>query len=359
MRREFGTVIRGTRIRKLAILLLMWPSVRAGAQETPPELMAFLKDRIGLSRNELEHVKRGAVIAKVLPSEGHEVAVFGIVLIKAPNDFFLERFRDIESYKKGTAVPLVKKFSFPPRIDDLSQLTIDKEDFKALKNCRIGNCDVKLSAQSIARLQNEIAWNAPDAAEQVNALVRASLLEYVNRYLVGGHAALSEYSDKKTTLRIADEFDQILRASPYLYDYEPEFYEYLRTYPAKRLDLLDDFIYWSKEKFGLKPVISMTHVNIYRGPGSAHTLIASKQIYASHYFEASLGLTDVVPSAQQKEPSFYLLYLNRSRSDALHGGFRGLARSQIKRKARSGMQENMQKTKLSIESLWSHARNDD
>lgn len=68
--------------------------------------------------------------------------------------------------------------------------------------------------------------------------------------------------------------------------------------------------------------------------------------------EASLGLTAVVASSQQSEPGFYLLYLNRSRSDALRGGFSGLARGQVKRSARDGMQKNMLRIKFSIESLW-------
>jgi len=168
-------------------------------------------------------------VAKVLRSEPQEVAVFGIVRVNAYEDFFLERFRDIESYKKGTSIPQVKKFSTPPRIEDVQQLTVDREDFDALKNCRVGSCDVKLSAQATARLQKEIDWNAPGASVQVNELARASLLEYVNRYLSGGNKALTEYSDKKTTLRLADEFASILNASPYIYDYEPEFYAYLRS----------------------------------------------------------------------------------------------------------------------------------
>jgi hypothetical protein len=336
----------------VTILLLMGPVCRINAQEIPEELAKFLKDRIGLTGKDLLNVDRGEAISKVLRSEGQEVAVFGIVRVNAPENFFLERFRDIESYKKGTSVPFVKKFSTPPRIEDLDQLTLDKEDFESLKNCRIGNCNVKLSAQAMKRLQSEIDWNSPNASARVNELARAALLDYVNRYLANGNKALTEYNDKKTPLRVADEFDAILKASPYIYDYEPEFYAYLREYPAKRLDDSEDFIYWSKEKFGLKPVISVTHASIYRKPGSGRTLIASKQIYASHYFEASLGLTAVVGSSQQSKPGFYLLYLNRSRSDALHGGFSGLARGQVKRTARNGMQKNMFRIKSSIENLW-------
>ena len=345
--------LRTFRIRSTATLLLTLLSpLAAYAQQMPPDLATFLRDQIGLTSWELASARRGEVVAKVLPSEKQEVAVFGIVLVKASADFFVERFRDIESYKKGTPVLLVRKFSDPPRIEDLDQLNVDKKDFIALKNCKIGDCNVKLSAETIVRLRKEIDWNAPDASEQVNQLARVSLLEYARRYLVGGNMALSEYNDKTKPQRIADEFDAILKASPYIYDYEPEFYEYLREYPAKHLDSLDGFIYWSIEKFGLKPVISVTHVSIYRRPGSGHTLIASKQIYASHYFEASLGLTDVVVPPQQQEPSFYLIYLNRSRSDALHGGFSGLARGQVKSRARSGLEKNMGIIKLSIENLY-------
>lgn len=335
-----------------AIVLMLLAPVFAGAQEMPQGLATFLRERVALKEMELADIRRGKAIAKVLPSEKEEVAVLGVVLVHASADFFVERFRDIESYKKGTAVPIVKKFSDPPRIEDLDQLQIDNKDFDVLKNCKIGSCDVKLSAESIERLQREIDWKAPDASDRVNDLARASLLEYVKRYLAGGNTVLSVYSDKKEPKRIAEQFEEILKASPYIYDYEPEFYEYLRAYPAKHLDDVEDFIYWSKEKFGLKPVISVTHVTIYRKPDSGRTLISSKQIYASHYFEASLGLTAVIATSQTEAPSFYLLYLNRSRSDALHGGFSGLARGQVKSQARSGMQKNIQKIKLSIESLY-------
>jgi hypothetical protein len=336
----------------IVLLSTLLPLVLASAQEAPQELATFLRDRIGFTGKEFADLRRREVVVKVLPSEQQEVAVFGIVLVNASADFFVERFRDIESYKKGASVLLVKKFSDPPRIEDLNQLKVDKKDFDAMKHCKVGSCDVKLPAKTIERLRREIDWNASDAAAQVNELARASLLEYVKRYLAGGNMALGEYDDKKKPLRIAEQFDAILKASPYIYDYEPEFYEYLREYPVKRLDNVDDFIYWSKEKFSLKPVISVTHVSIYRRPGSGRTLIASKQIYASHYFEASLGLTALVVSPQGEEPSFYLLYLNRSRSDALHGAFSGLARGQVKSRARSGMQKNMEKIKLSIESLY-------
>jgi hypothetical protein len=319
------------------------------AQTPSPRLQTFLRQQLQFSAQNIDDVGRGKAVARILPSEKQEVAVFGIVLVHAPADFFVDRFRDIESYKKGTSILQVKKFSDPPRMEDLRQLTIDKDDLRALRNCKVGDCAVKLPSNVILRVQKEIDWSSPDAEQKVTELGRSALLQYVERYLAGGNAQLSEYSDKKQPLRVAEQFEAILKASPYIFDYDPEFYEYLSDYPKKHLDGVEDFLYWSKEKFGLKPVISVTHVSIYRKPEFNVTLIASKQIYANHYFEASLGLTVALSSAQAPDPSFYLLYFNRSRSDALHGGFSGLARGQVKSRARSGALENLAKIQRSIE----------
>jgi hypothetical protein len=319
------------------------------AQTLPPQLQTFLQQQLQLSDQEIKKIEKGRAVARILPSEKQEVAVFGFVLVHASADFFVNRFRDIESYKKGTSVLQVKKFSNPPKMEDLLQLTIDEDDLHALRSCKVGDCDVKLPSDLILRLRKEIDWSAPDAGQKATALGRAALLQYVERYLVGGNTQLSEYSDKKQPLRVAEQFDAILRASPYIFDYDPEFYEYLRDYPRKKLDGVETFLYWSKERFGLKPVISVTHVSIYRRPELHLTLIASKQIYANHYFEASLGLTAALDATEDPNPSFYLLYFNRSRSDALHGGFSGLARGQVKSRARAGALENLAKVQHAIE----------
>jgi len=170
----------------------------------------------------------------------------------------------------------------------------------------------------------------------------------VREYLKSGNAALGEYHDRKPPLRKADEFHSLLRESPYIHEYAPEFYRYLEQYPDEQLSGVENFIYWSKENFGLKPVVSLTHVTIYRrkqDPGSV--LIASKQIYASHYFDSSLGLTALVelPGAQ----GIYLMYLNRSRVDALRGRLGRMKRSVISRELRSGTEENLRIIKRRLE----------
>jgi hypothetical protein len=97
----------------------------------------------------------------------------------------------------------------------------------------------------------------------------------------GGNIALGEYSDKGYKLRLADEFQSILQPAPYMYGYAAEFQKYLQEFPNSRPTYIETFFYWSKEKFGLKPVISVTHVTVYKQSQvyGEDVLIASKGIY--------------------------------------------------------------------------------
>ena len=76
-------------------------------------------------------------------------------------------------------------------------------------------------------------------------------------------------------------------------------------------------------------------------------MIASKQIYATHYFDASLGLTVLVRRGEG--PGYYLMYLNRSRADALKGGFSGLRRAVVEGRTVDGMKKNLFLTKQKLE----------
>ena len=109
------------------------------------------------------------------------------------------------------------------------------------------------------------------------------------------------------------------------------------------------FFYWSTESFGLKPVTGVTHVSLYVQPGRA--VIASKQIYASHYFDASMGLTAALDDDREaSDPGMYLVYLNRSRIDLLGGFFGGLRRTFLGGRLRDGMRKNLAEAVRKLES---------
>jgi len=76
-----------------------------------------------------------------------------------------------------------------------------------------------------------------------------------------------------------------------------------------------------KERFGCEakhPIISLNHAILYQRPGVyGERTVASKQRYATHYSEASLGLTVMVEDREAGKPCFYLMHINRSRVDIM------------------------------------------
>jgi len=107
---------------------------------------------------------------------------------------------------------------------------------------------------------------------------------------------------------------------------------------------------WSKIKFGLKPVIAVNHVSIYKRNSDAgpQVLVASKQIYANHYFNAFLALTAFVNVPGATNGS-YLVYENRSRADGLEGPFGKLKRGVVEKKALEGLRGIIAQSKASLE----------
>ena len=268
-----------------------------------------------------------------------------------PEECFIDRVRDIVSFKKSDSVLQIGKFSDPPRLDDLAGLTLDSVDIEALRRCRPNSCEVKMSAKYIERFRKEVNWSATNYSDQATALARQVLLEHVQNYLKAGNHALGEYNDKSYPLNLAGEFRTLLEPAPYMYGYQPKFQHHLENFPLGRPPDTEDFVYWSKEKFGLKPVVSMTHITIYKRstPHGTDYLIGSKGIYATHYFEASLCLTEFIHSGSSGAPRSYLIYMNRSRADALRGFFGGLKRSLITGSLKDGAKKNMEMIKQRLE----------
>ena len=67
----------------------------------------------------------------------------------------------------------------------------------------------------------------------------------------------------------------------------------------------------------LRPILSMTHLSLYSPPElPGTTLIAGKQIFANHYFEALFDLATVIdrPGAR---PGIYLIVIRRFRFDRM------------------------------------------
>jgi hypothetical protein len=256
---------------------------------------------------------------------------------------------------KSDEVVEIKRFDVPPQLSNLSGFTLEPDELSALRECEVANCDMKLSATVIKHLRQEVDWAKPDCQHRVTELVKQMLIDYVKSYLGGGSVAMGQYDDQKYPLRQADEFHELLQNSNYLYEYVPELYKYLEVYPRGELADVEDFIFWSKRKYQrLRPIVCVNHVTIFRGSaGKVQTWIASKQIYANHYFEASLELTALIEEEGNADNSgFLLLHLSRSRLDTLRKKtLPGMERT-IRKEMLSKIDQEMNATKVKIEELY-------
>jgi hypothetical protein len=77
-------------------------------------------------------------------------------------------------------------------------------------------------------------------------------------------------------------------------------------------------------------------------------VIASKQIYANHYFDSSLALTAFLNIADGG-PGSYLFYENHSRADGLDGPFSSMKRSIIENKALESVKAILHHSQMSLE----------
>ena len=303
------------------VAFLLCCALATNVYALPTDLQTFLRDQVELSEKDLQKLKQEGVLTKLLdPDKKPEVAVFGIMHVDVAADFFVDKYRDIETFMKSDRAVEVGTFTDPPGLSNLDALTLDSSDLQAIMECKVGDCNMKLPASVIERFRQEIDWSEPDCQKRATELIKQMLADYVRAYLIGGDAAMGQYDDQEYPLRLADEFHELLQESRYLYEYVPELHEYLEFYPRIKLPNVENFIYWSEKKYDkLRPIVSINHITIFRrSQGKIKTLIASKQIYASHYFEASLELAALVEEKDVADSSgFFLIYFNRSRIDTL------------------------------------------
>jgi hypothetical protein len=320
------------------------------AQGSVVEFQKSLAARVSLTEADFIGMARGEPVTKLLsPQDKREVVVAGLVPLRAPAEVFLEAFRENMTRKSNPAILEIGSFSSSPTLEDLQALTFEERDLEDLKSCVVGNCSLKLSALMIDRLHREVNWDAPDYQLQATRLLKLMLIDYVRDYLARGDAALIEYSDKQTTVRLADEQRDLLAALSHNARADTDIAQYLKSYSNVQPSEVEHALVWSKIKFGLKPVLAINHIIIYkREQNGPQILIASKQIYANHYFDSSLALTAFV-SVAGASPGSYLYYENRSRVDGLGGLFGKMKRGIIENRALESVTGILRQSQLSLE----------
>jgi len=326
--------------------------VVATGQSVDSKLSGFFGD-IGLTSQQQASIATGRPVAKVLSWGGpSEVFVFGAVHIDGSPATYMKMARDVSRLAGTPGYLAIGELPASATIDDLSALSLDPKDIKALKSCREGDCDVQLPSASIRAFQQAVNWSQPDPSAQVNGLAREMVLDLVREYRRGGNDALGVYRDKHHPARVADQFETLTSRATSLPDVVPDLRQYLLKYPDVDVPGADGFFYWEKVDFGMKPTIRVNHGVLYHAgdPQRGISAFVVKQLYASHYFHTALDMSVCVadPAAADRH-GFYLITLKGSEQDGLTGATGSILRKIVVDKTRSSLEKGLAAIKAAVE----------
>lgn len=318
-------------------------------RKSPPDVRKLLQHIAGITNAEWSAIERGVAIAKTLDTDTREIAVAGVVRIAAPPESLVARFREIENLKRSAIVLEAGRFGRIPQASDLVSLPI--EDYSLdLKSCRPGDCRVRLSAADIERFHRDVDWRAQDWRSRATSVWREVLAGHAAAYLSSGRTGLPVYANKREPLSTASELLLLVRKCAFVEMYSPEFHTYLQEFGPPRLEGAEHTLYWTKEDFGIRPVVRISHQIIHRGSAAAPAvLIATNQVYADHYLDAALGLTLAMAPEGGNGRTFYLIAVNRARTRSLSGVLRAMVRSTVLGRSRDAMQKILTATKAAVE----------
>lgn len=320
------------------------------AQKVADPAQALLTRQFGLTAADLQTLERRHAVVRTLPvTDSREVASLGVIKLDVPAAFYFDQLRDIATFKRHEAVRQLGVFGVPARASDIAALTLEAADVQHLRRCTPAACDIHLSADAITRMHGAVAWEAPDAIAQANQVFRQVVTDMTRAYQTSGDAALMTYVTKPP-ISMASEFKALVASEPGMLAQVPQLREHLTRFP-QGTGGAEDVFYWSKEKVGPHMVVSVTHMAAVRLPpesAPAVYAVVSRQLYGSRLFEASLGLT-LILEGSAADTQAYVVYVNRSRVDALSGFFGGLTRTIVRARARPSLSSMLEHTRAMVE----------
>ena len=254
---------------------------RIGAQASPVRLRDFLARDARLTSGQLETVDRGDLVVLTLPTgDDRDVAVMGLVRVDPPRGDVIEQLR---------ARRAVHPFATPPALDDVSAVQLTRDDLNDLARCQPNACNFKLPAAGMAALRSIASSNTPEVTRRAEDYLRSRMVEYVAAYRQRGNAAMIVYDDLGS-VQSSSSFDAMLRDSSHIFRVAPALARFLLEFPHASLPGEHDVIFWSVDALPrVRPVLRIMHEVTYTpGDVAGATVMAAKQLYADHYFEAGL-----------------------------------------------------------------------
>ncbi|HYE76095.1 MAG TPA: hypothetical protein VEF04_22310, partial [Blastocatellia bacterium] len=265
-----------------------------------------------------------AIAVGIDTKEATEIAGTGAVIANGEAATLIETYRSLAFIRRNPTVIESGSFSASPSLNDLAGLTIDNRDLFAMMKCRVGDCDVKLSASEIAKIQALVGKERVLTAAlkaRLSAEYKKILFARVSEYLAKGDTALDSYADKSDPVCAKTAFASLVNEHSESADSKTRLQPILANYTINKEPRAESFIYWAKQRFGdSKPVINIVQVFIHQEGDKA--FVISKQLYASHYTEAGLMLAEIIPFTDaQGRPYTLVVNTVRLKLDLLGGTF--------------------------------------
>ncbi len=324
------------------VVLAQSPAIR-----TPRDL---LRDIASVTDAEWAAIQRGEVFARTLDTDNRQVAVVGVVRIAASPDPLVARYRNIENLERSRAVIAVGRFGAHPQASDLANVPFEEYGLD-LRDCRPSDCRVRLSAEDIERFHRTVDWRAPDWKVRSAAVWRDVLAGHAAAYKQSGRIALPVFANKREPLRVADEVSALVSQMDFLRDYSPELYAYMREFAPPAPAGSEHTFYWSKEDFGIRPVLRMSHQVLHAVEKPRAIIIVTNQIYADHYLDGAISVTLAIDGSDgPRSGSFYLVSISRARTRSLEGTFRAFVRSTVRGRSRDALRKILENARAQLES---------
>ena len=272
----------------------------------------FFQPTVRLTQSDRSALEAGNAVARTVQAPSGNVAIVAAVPVRIDGARLVAWMRDIVALKQSAVVKQIGRFSPVPSLADVQGLTLDDADIAEIARCRPSSCGVKLSAAEIGQLRAALGSAEPRSSPAVQQAFREVVVARATAYLKAGRDSAP--------------------APEFLETNWPALSRGLHEYPRLALPDAESFLYWSKDAYGGKPIVSITHVTIVRGERETEpdVLVVGRDVFATHYVDGAWSFTALLRGT----PSNYLMYLNQSDVDLLDTWYGGLVRRVAERRLR-------------------------
>jgi hypothetical protein len=288
------------------------PTIVAAAAMLDP--FAFFQPTVKLQPSDRTAIEQGSAFARTLPAPSGNVAVVAAVPVRIDGPRLVAWVRDIAALKKSSVVRQIGRFSPTPSVADLQGLTLDDADVEEIAGCKPTSCGVKLSASEVSHIRASLpSGSARRSDSAIQLAFREVMVARAGAYLQSGR--------------------DMLDPPAFLQANWPVVSSDIRAFPHRTPSGSESFLYWSKDGYAGKAIISITHVTIVRGEQAEEpdVLVIGREVFATHYTDGGWSFTALM----RDQRTNLLVYVNQTGIDLLDTWYGGLVRRVVERRLRS------------------------